>query len=68
MAVAQDRSELLECWSAKRVVEKVPGTSVKQWRAWIPELVAKGVIVKRGKTWLGRWSQIERELLAAGEA
>ena len=56
--------ETLECWSAKRLVELVPGSTLRQWRRLIPELVERNVLVKRGRTWLGRRAAIEAALLS----
>jgi hypothetical protein len=68
MAIGRDgASEQLECWTAARLVELVPGSSLRQWRAWIPNLVSQGVLVKRGRRWLARRSRIEAALLAGAQ-
>lgn len=58
--------KILESWSVRRLVDRVPGSSVKQWRGWTRELMAAKVLVKRGKQWLGRWADIEAALLQVG--
>jgi hypothetical protein len=50
-------------WSRDALVQLVPGTTTTYWRRQIPFLVARGALVKSGRGWLGRRSEIEAALL-----
>lgn len=51
-------------WNVAALVELVPGTTRRIWLAeLIPSLVASSVLVKRGRAWFGRRSEIEAALL-----
>lgn len=51
-------------WTTARLVELVPGTQRKLWLVeLVPELVAIGALVKRGRAWFGKRSDIEAALL-----
>lgn len=57
-------TRLVELFSATACVDLVPGSTRRLWLTrWIPELVAAGVLVKRGKSWLGVRSEIVNALL-----
>jgi hypothetical protein len=60
-----NRSEVvdLELWSAARLIELLPGSSLKWWRRKSSDLVAKGVLKKAGKKWLGSRTAILSALL-----
>lgn len=52
--------------SHPRLTEVIPGTTPQKWyRSLLPELEARGVLVKRGAAWYGRRSDIEAALIAA---
>ena len=55
--------DALSFWGTRDFLALIPGSRPKTWRAWIRELVAARILVKRGKGWLGRRSQIEAGLL-----
>lgn len=56
--------ETVERWTTARLVELVPGTQRKLWLVeLVPHLVAMGALVKRGRAWFGKRSEIELALL-----
>lgn len=54
--------------SVSDLIDLVPGSTRGLWiRRWIPELIAAGVLVKRGKRFLGRPSDVVAALLAGDD-
>jgi hypothetical protein len=54
----------IERWTIQSLRPLVVNTSEATWRrVLVPTLIARGVLVKHGKAWLGRRSEIEAALL-----
>jgi hypothetical protein len=68
VAIAEARSTV-ERLTLAELCRRVPGTSRQVWiRALLPQLVAGGALVKRGRAWFGRWNDVERVLLTPSES
>jgi len=57
-------SDSVARWTIASLRNLVPGSRRAPWlRNLVPELIAQGALVKKGKAWLGRQLDIEAALL-----
>jgi hypothetical protein len=60
----QPSAGAIERWTMKNLIELVPHSTKRTWQTWIPQLVAKGVLRKKGRAWLGRRADIQDWLMS----